>query len=141
MISNVRILITLMFIIAVSTTAQADSERDKNIKALNNLQHEMTTCVAFYAISRECMFKKDDPDTDKIDKITKTLSSHFVEIGVGIGLSQDAITSRLHMEMDKMTELLNKNCMNISSLLDRYALRCKKITENPDSILHEYLQK
>jgi hypothetical protein len=61
-------------------------------------------------------------------------------IGRSIGMTQDAMASRLSNEMTMMKTLTNSDCVNASSLLNRYAIRCKQVLENPDSILTEYMK-
>ena len=39
-----------------------------------------------------------------------------------------------------MKDLVNNDCINISSLLRRYGLRCKQVVENLDSVFSEYMK-
>jgi len=63
-----------------------------------------------------------------------------MKIGTSIGMTQDAMASRIRNEMTSMRTLMNEDCINVSSLLSRHAMRCKQVAENPDSVLAEYLQ-
>ena len=45
------------------------------------------------------------------------------------------------MKLMTMKTLVNNDCINISSPLRRYGLRCKQVVENPDSIFSEYVKQ
>jgi hypothetical protein len=47
--------------------------------------------------------------------------------------------SRIQIESERQHTLIQSNCSNTSSLYSRYADRCKRVVEDPDSILIEYM--
>jgi hypothetical protein len=62
-------------------------------------------------------------------------------IGNSLGMTSDAMASRLRNETDRMKTLINNDCINVASLLNRHAMRCKQVAENPDCVLVEYMKK
>jgi hypothetical protein len=73
-----------------------------------------------------------------MDVAIERLVKEAREIGVSLGMTEDAMSSRMVNEMTTMN-LINNDCINVSSLLRRHAARCKQVVENPDSILIEYM--
>jgi hypothetical protein len=138
-----RCLITaLTFVLAIDSTSAQISDRER--QALNNTQHEMTTCAVYYAMVRQCLLNRARPnedgkliqDTDgSIDRLVKDAT----RLGSSLGMTKDAMGSRMVNDRAMMRELINNDCINVSSLLRRYAARCKQVAENPDSILIEHM--
>ena len=64
-----------------------------------------------------------------------------MQIGDSIGMTTDAMMSRVKIESSSMQSLMRNDCVNFSSILERYALRCKHLIENPEEILSEYVNR
>ena len=84
-------------------------EREK--LALNNTQHEMTTCAAFSSIMTQCtMNKKWRPEEEAQyqelvaarDQALKDATS----LGLKIGMTPDALSSRFGIEVKTMQDLI-----------------------------------
>ena len=101
----------------------------------------MSRCIAYNTIVASCVRSRDAALADQYDKVAEHLLLLSNQIGQSIGMSQDAMNSRMTVEWSEMDRLIQHNCMNISSLTSRYAFRCKQVIENGDSILSEYLNK
>jgi hypothetical protein len=118
-----------------------DAERE----ALNNVQHEMTTCAAFYGIMHQCLATRTPPEDapmfENITSATAHLLKQMLSTGRVIGMTVDGITSRLDKETATLQSLMNNNCGNASSLVPPYAARCKQVVKDPDSILKEHLAR
>lgn len=125
-------------VVASSSLAQT---ADKAELALNNVHHEMARCISYNTFVAACVRKRDSDLADTYDKIAENLFGLSNQIGQSIGMTQDAMNSRITMETQEMNKLIQNNCSNISSLTIRYANRCKQVVENGDSILLEYLNK
>jgi len=69
------------------------------------------------------------------------LSKLSIDVGSGIGMTTDAMLSRLEIQINQQKELIKNNCVNISSLFSRHSDRCKRVVENGDSILLEYMER
>ena len=125
-------------------SASAQDARER--QAMNNVQGEMTRCVAFYAITTQCLRQRNRPQEDA--QLIQTgsaaqdrLLKQAGDIGIALEITPDAMVSRLSNEMTLMKALIKDSCINIASLLSRHGMRCKQVTENPDSILVEYMKK
>jgi hypothetical protein len=113
---------------------------DKQVlTALNNVQSEMTECVTYYASVKACIGSKDAKLASATQETMEALLRMAIKVGHSIGMTEDAMMSRITMFKDQQTKLLQNNCANISSLFTRHAARCKKVVENGDAILAEYL--
>ena len=132
-------------IMSGSASAQ-DGISDRERQALNNTQHELTTCWAYYMLVRQCVLNRAKPSEDarliqNLNTSADRLLEHAHSIGTAIGMTLDAMSSRGHNELMTMKTLVNNDCINISSPLRRYGLRCKQVVENPDSIFSEYVKQ
>ena len=117
------------------------AQDQKTIRALNNLHDEMLACIAYYTIGHACTKDQLPPEiTDRTAVAIKALREGSYEIGQMLGMTDDAMTSRLKMRADEMRRLTNESCINFSSLLSRYADRCKLVVQSPDTILAEYMK-
>jgi hypothetical protein len=106
--------------------------------AMNNLQAEYSRCAAFYAIIARCL-GDGDPLRDSSQQAGEAAMREAQQTGQSIGMTQDAMRSRVLMEGEAMRRLMGESCVNVSSILHRYARRCQQVMENGDSVLGEYL--
>ena len=65
----------------------------------------------------------------------------FIAVGSEIGMTTDAMASRLKMVADDQAKLTNGKCVNFASLATRYTARCKMLGEHPEKAMQEYLSK
>ena len=126
--------------IVIGSAFARDEISDRERQALNNTQHEMTTCAAFYGLMKQCIVHRARPSEDgkiiqNADAAIERLVNDAREIGSSLGTTEDAMYSRMVNDMTTMKDLVKNDCINISSLLRRYANRCEQVVENPDSIL------
>lgn len=124
----------------MTTSSLAQTAEEAEV-ALNNVHHEMVRCIGYNTIVASCLRKRDGALADKYDKLAEHLLVLSNQIGQSIGMTEDAMNSRMTLEWSEMDKLIEHNCTNISSLTSRYAYRCKQVIENGDSILMEYLNK
>lgn len=139
-----RITLILGFmLLSVEALAQADSsDLQSEINTLNNVQHEFTTCAAYYSIVHQCVANRKKAEDGDFLKQLIAIRNKLIELGYetgkAIGMTNDAMRGRVSMEMQHMLGMMERNCVNIASLYSRHALRCKKVLENPDVIYEEY---
>jgi hypothetical protein len=136
-------------LLSASSFAQSGPPRcvttfdQRTIRAMNNLQAEITTCVAYYNLRSQCTPPDSISETVKnenkllIDDQTKF--AHVV--GRGICMTDDAMLARLELDFKEQKKLIEDSCVNFDSLVRRYAERCKTVVENADAILDEYMKK
>jgi hypothetical protein len=138
-----RSLRPLLFFTLLTWSAPVDAQTYEQLaQALNNVQHEMCTCIAFYVSMADCLSaKKDAALREKATQSGAVLLARAAEIGKTLNITEDATRSRIAMSLDENSKLLNGSCSNASSILYRHAQRCKRLIENGDSILDEYMKK
>jgi hypothetical protein len=131
------LLLTLMSIRSVCVA----EEMPDNVKsAASNFQYELTTCLAFFSISNECV-KLDAKNDIKLEKVINELNDHAVDFGKSIGMTDDAILARVALQISEQKKLINSDCTNLASLLARYTDRCKRIYNHPDEVMKEFMGK
>ncbi len=120
---------TLVFV----SGAAAQEKTDPVIVALNNVHADMVTCIAYFETLRRCI--GDDPKrkeaADGYHAAADALLAKSFILSKEIGLTDDAAQSRLAMAAQDMVQLMQKNCINISSLLNRYSERCVEVSNDP----------
>jgi hypothetical protein len=131
-----------MVLVGMAIQAALAQTPERAKLALNNTQHEMTECSAYYTVMRRCIGSERNPKLyeDTSELITR-LNELAFKTGRSVGMTQDAMLSRLRMSLEGQMSLINYDCVNVSSLMSRYADRCKFVAERPDEVLAEYLKK
>ncbi|WP_210496604.1 hypothetical protein [Microvirga antarctica] len=125
-----------------TTSVSAQSLSVKEERALSNVQHEMSTCVAYYTVVKQCMIKSNFQDSARAHgQIADQLNVLAAKLGSSIGMTVDAMRSRIQLEYDDQQNLIANNCSNTSSLFTRHSARCKQVVENTDSVLAEYMRR
>jgi hypothetical protein len=59
---------TFLALTALSGTARAQEIDAKTKRALNNVQHEMSTCCAYYNLMAQCIGNQDSALTQQCDR-------------------------------------------------------------------------
>jgi hypothetical protein len=84
--------------------------------------------------NRESELEQVDRNIDHFDGLA------FVT-GTTVGMTKDAMLSRLKMALEDQAKLTEGKCVNFASLLTRYAAYCKVPGENPEAVVREYMAK
>jgi hypothetical protein len=130
----------VLFALALGSTA-AQPLTTKQIEAFSSLEMEYTVCIAYFMATKSCAPKEIQAEAAQLDPTIKTFQAIAVRIAQTIKMSNDAMSSRLQMAFDEQTRIINKSCVNFSSLHRLHAARCKLLGEDADSILDEYMRK
>lgn len=118
------------------------SKAQYELRALSNTHQEMVTCIAFYITMQQCIGKERDAALyQRTGQTIERLVELSARTAKTIDMTQDAMASRLKMSISEQMNLIDSNCVNISSLLSRYAERCRFVTERPIDVLNEYMNK
>lgn len=132
----------LLLLISGSALAQDNRYSDKEVTAWNNVQYEITQCAAFWQLLRACMPEDAKPEqVQQAKKVTEHFSELAITIGKEIGMTQDAMISRLKMALEDQSKLTQGKCLNFSSLAERHLARCKALGEHPEGAFHKYMNK
>jgi hypothetical protein len=135
---------TIAFLlISGSAFAQSEELSERAVTAWNNVQQEITYCAAFWQIFRACAPAAAKADeVQQAERVAKYFSDLAFVIGTKIGMTQDAMMSRLKMAMEDQSKLTEgKICVNFSSLAVRYTARCKVLGDHPEAAFRDYMNK
>lgn len=121
-------LLAIALAIPCAGRAQDLSPADQaHLRAMNTEQDRLSTCVAFLQVSKTCVGNQDPAMSSALEENAKYMFMVSHEFGAQIGMSEDAMLSRLRLKHTEMVELMQSSCLNISSLLQRHAAECGKI--------------
>ena len=96
------------------------AQDQKTIRALNNLHDEMLACIAYYTIGHACTKDQVPPEiTESTAVAIDALKEGSYEIGQMLGMTDDAMTSRLRMHADESMARHHSECIVRSRLTPR----------------------
>jgi hypothetical protein len=125
-----------------ATSSFAEDKATQYGNALNNVHMELAVCTAYFTNVVRCAPAEHQKEVrEKTKPVLESMSKSALRIAKTIGLTQDAMASRLLMATEEQTKLMNNSCVNLSSLYTRHGQRCKQLGENPDSVLLEYMKR
>jgi hypothetical protein len=128
-----RVMILAIHLCVAASGAAAQADPDKEMRALNNFVHQHIECAAFYVIGSQCLATR--PDSAELSKNLRqsyeAALRRGIEYGNAIKLAQKTHEARLEMAMTKMMSDMEKNCINVSVILNSHALVCKRLMDEP----------
>jgi hypothetical protein len=142
-ILNYIFLVTSLAIVIapVGLTYAEEKHSKRDVEAISNFHYEHIKCFSFYQIGNHCLGNPKDPKNAEIIKAANLATNKILlrafELGKSIGLTQNAMQSRISLTTQDMMKLINKSCINFSSLLMRHGEQCKMLVENPDSFFEK----
>lgn len=143
MIRLIQIALPLAIVVPLGMVNAQDRNSDAQLRAFNNFVHEHTTCAAYFAIGAQCIRSRGDKPSielgDRLVQMSETAYSRGIEYGDALKMSRKTHTARLEMAISSMMGEMEKNCINISILLNKHALSCKKLMEQPDDALERIM--
>jgi hypothetical protein len=131
-----------LFILASAAHAQDAKPSDKEIAAWNSVQEELTNCTAFWQRVKACA--REDTTKEQLeqaDRAIKLFTDLAFEVGDNIGMTSDAMASRLKMATENQNDLTEGKCGNLAPLMSKYFNRCKAVAEKPGAAFREYMAK
>jgi hypothetical protein len=111
-------------LIAGSLLARAADAQDaaKTNEALNTLQANLSVCIAYFSIFKECS-AGDEKDLSLADAAIQGLTKKSRAAADAIGLSSDDVALRLDLNLTSQRQLIG-SCSGVSVLLSRYSQQC-----------------
>jgi len=98
-------------------------------RQLNELQEQFTTCAVFYEVSGTCVGSSDPQLAMRMSQSADLMRQGAIMLGTQVGLSGDAMVSRQRMIMRQFRDVMQSDCVNISSILHRHAQACRRLSE------------
>jgi hypothetical protein len=114
---------------------------EKQIEALNNVQMELSVCIAYFNFAMQCAPEAMKDEVKAFEPTIESMSDFAHKIGTSIGMTQDAMIARLKLATEEQATIIAGKCVNFSSLITRHAARCKLLGEHADSVYDEYMNK
>ena len=136
-----KILLTIFFTLVLSGGASAD---EKQTYVLNNLQEDFTTCYSYYKIAGEGISRGRELDQETIDGLNRSadiaLQSAYL-IGQQLNMKTEAMSARVEMAFQKMSDEMGSDFINFSVILNKYAYYCKDVIEKPEQRMQYWESK
>lgn len=142
MLVRVALALLMMGSVAGAQDQKADPKLDSKRLAVDLVQAELSVCMAYYTFVRGCAIERSEinlasQSTETVDKLRK----YAFQAGQTINMDADAMLSRLKIALEQQGKLLEGNCENMPKLTAAYGERCKKIADDPQAVLDQYLKK
>ena len=111
--------------------------------ALNNAQHEMIECAAYFNVVAVCLAvsNKAASTVDSYRRLSDQLLEQSIKVSKITGITVDAMKSRYDIANKDHMALLQSSCVNISSLFSRYMDRCEFVANNFKGLVEGYMQR
>jgi len=117
---------------------------EKQTYVLNNLQEDFTTCYSYYKIAGEGISRGRELDQETIDGLNRSadiaLQSAYL-IGQQLNMKTEAMSARVEMAFQKMSDEMGSDFINFSVILNKYAYYCKDVIEKPEQRMQYWENK
>ena len=136
-----KFLLTIIFTLVIIGASSAD---EKQTYVLNNLQEDFTTCYSYYKIAGEGISRGRELDQETIDGLNRSadiaLQSAYL-IGQQLNMKTEAMSARVEMAFQKMSDEMGSDFINFSVILNKYAYYCKDVIEKPEQRMQYWENK
>ena len=136
-----KLFFTILIISFLSGSVIAD---EKQTYILNNLQEDFTTCYSYYKIAGEGISRGRELDQETIDGLNRSaniaLESAYL-IGQQLNMKTEAMSARVEMAFQRMSDEMGSDFINFSVILNKYAYYCKDVIEKPEQRMQYWENK
>jgi hypothetical protein len=113
-------------------------------EAVREFSSECAQCAAYFGLSIRCFVSSGQLQGE--DKTSMEKTRDFFQLmqystGKAAGMSDKAIEAHFALVLQSINNAIDKNCVNISVILKKYAKFCKALGENPDQQLDQLMTK
>jgi hypothetical protein len=115
--------------------------QDQKAAGADGVQSEISMCISYYIVLKGCVADRDRNLAENTQKVMDALTERAFKLGTEIGMTGDAMLTRLKTFQDDQMQLIGRKCANISSLSARHDERCTQVAKKGDAILPGYLKK
>ena len=141
------LLIAAVFAVALHNQAVADDVSSEAMEtAANNLSHEMVNCSVFYTVGAICVLRSNRSNrkdvSEQLRKTANTYQDFAAMLGERAGISKldEVLKARTNIAREDMFNLMDRDCRNVSIVLDKYGKRCKAIGDDSAAALKDYMK-
>ena len=110
--------------------------------AINDLSSELIECSAITMVSAICIGKTPGQDSNAgqpLENISSWTGKLGVILGSGVGLSEQALSTRLKVTADDIMRDVSSSCRNLSVLFERVRKSCEALVASPTNRLKQIL--
>tara|TARA_Y100000590_G_scaffold322122_1_gene364732 strand:- start:3326 stop:3796 length:471 start_codon:yes stop_codon:yes gene_type:complete len=137
-----NILIFILLLIFLSKNSFAEDKESlnsdinkKKLKAeyvLVKMKEDYISCYVFYTITAEGFRRSDEKKSfaKGLDRSAETSLKNIYEIGELLNLEIHKITNDIELEMESQSDEMGNRYINLSLIVDKYAVSCKDLIEN-----------
>jgi hypothetical protein len=138
------LLLAVILTSSVSAQAPPRAGRDSATqRAFNNVAHENIICAAYYAAAGACFARDRRPGDEQLLAQTEKAISQAVEMArlatQEAQMKKETVTARFEMALTDLRREIDGNCSNISLIMRKYSLECKRLLEDPTSRFSELM--
>jgi len=102
------------------------------VRYANNFSHENLTCGVHHHLVSHCTSNRDPKDhlVETYRQTSLEFIQRAVTVGKIIGTSNKALEAKMEIAKQGMMADIENNCINISVLLQKHAMQCKRLFED-----------
>ena len=104
---------------------------------------EMLECSVYYRVANQCFEDYPDPRASKVASEYRAAVDRLTAVALGIAYSigqrEAALVSSTALIMKDQMAAINRSCINIPVLQQRYAAFCQHLAQSPDDRFRELL--
>jgi hypothetical protein len=132
-----------MIAVLILTGSGMGAAEDETQRIGNNFSHENLICGVYHSLVMRCAANRDPKDeiVEKYRQTSMTFIERSVSVGKVVGLSEKALTARMEMAQQEMMSDIENTCTNISVLLQKHAMQCKRLYEDGPKSFTDELNK
>ena len=130
-------LVVLVPLLAAPVTAQDNRKAidpEANLaRIMNEIVSETLECDAYYWLAAEALSHRNESSQDTVTRYKQAAEELFFRAfayAETISLKSEAVQIRLRWALENQTELIDKNFVNISILIDKYSESCNQVYED-----------
>ena len=98
--------------------------------------------MAFLMVTNGCFDpKRDAAQIKQSNAALEYLTELALKIGSGLQMSSDAMAARIELSMKEQVTIMEGNCINLASVINRHGAICKKVIASPDDVYNDLLKE
>jgi hypothetical protein len=108
-----------------------------HVRMMNEYVGEMTECSAYLQVASWCVGDANPDVAKNLETNSRTMGGQAIILGEKLGIKGEAFAARFKLDVQDMQKMMDKNCLNISILMERYMKFCEGMQKTPLKRLEE----
>jgi hypothetical protein len=137
----------LLLLVGLSISPHASTAQETKLSlsrleaaALSSVHGATAECAAYYGYVAACQKVQDSRSAAINENISTRLRQRGMNIAALMGMPEEKARAQESSSDQSMLKLSRNSCSNTSALHDRFAARCKRLADEPNSVYQEYLK-